>query len=153
MEIEESVKLAEAEIADVFAKKEETDLSIDSETGFFGDVVAKCPICGKDIKRFRTFYGCTGYKDGCKFLVSIQICGRAISVANLQRLIETGHTAVIQGFVSSKTQKTFDAALKLENGRAVFDFEKRAQNTHFQHQNLPIWDGDGAPLPEPPPIE
>ena len=153
MEIEESVKLAEAEIADVFAKKEETDLSIDSETGFFGDVVAKCPICGKDIKRFRTFYGCTGYKDGCKFLVSIQICGRAISVANLQRLIETGHTAVIQGFVSSKTQKTFDAALKLENGRAVFDFEKRVQSTRSLRQDLPIWDGEGAPLPEPPPIE
>jgi DNA topoisomerase-3 len=153
MEIEESVKLAEGEIAEVFSKKEETNLALDSETGFFGDVVAKCPLCGKDVKRFRTFYGCTGYKDGCKFLVSTSICGRAISIANLQLLIETGHTGVIQGFVSSKTQKTFDAALKLENGRAVFDFEKRAPQTQPLHQDLPIWDGEGAPLPEPPPIE
>ena len=52
-----------------------------------------------------------------------------------------------------KTQKTFDAALKLENGRAVFDFEKRAPVAHGPRQDLPIWDGEGAPLPEPPPIE
>ncbi len=153
MEIEDSVKLAQAEIAEVFAKKEETNLAIDSETGFFGDVVATCPLCGREVKRFRTFYGCTGYKDGCKFLVGISICGRAISVANLKALIETGHTGIIQGFVSSKTKKTFDAALKLENGRAVFDFEKRPPMVSTNPNDLPIWDGDGAPLPEPPPIE
>ena len=153
MEIADSVKLAESEIAEVFAKKEETNLSIDSETGFFGDVVATCPLCGGDIKRFRNFYGCTGYKSGCKFLVNISICGRAISVANLKMLVETGHTALIQGFISAKTQKTFDASLKLENGRAVFDFEKRPSVTQAQHQDLPIWDGEGAPLPEPPPFE
>ena len=154
MEIEESVKLAESEIAEVFSKKEESNLAIDSETGFFGDVVAQCPLCGKDVKRFRTFYGCTGYKEnGCRFSVNTAICGRAISVANLNLLITEGHTGVIQGFISSKTGKNFDAALKLEGGRAVFDFEKRTSTISPQHQDLPIWDGDGAPLPEPPPIE
>jgi hypothetical protein len=48
-----------------------------------------------------------------------------ISVSNVKLLLETGSTAQISGFVSSKTKKTFDAALKLENGRAVFDFAKR----------------------------
>jgi DNA topoisomerase-3 len=108
-------------------------------------------LCGKEVKRFRSFYGCTGYKEGCKFLVNTSICGRAISVSNLKMLVETGHTAIIQGFVSAKTQKTFDAAFKLENGRAVFDFEKRAPVSQTLHQDLPIWDGEGAPLPEPPP--
>ncbi len=153
MEIEESVKLAESEIAEVFSKKEETNLSLDSETGFFGDVVATCPLCGREVKRFRNFYGCTGYKDGCKFLVNISICGRAISVSNLKMLIEAGSTAIIQGFVSAKTKKSFDAALKLENGRAVFDFDKRTPSSGALRQDLPIWDGDGAPLPEPPPEE
>ena len=153
MEIEESVKLAESEIAEVFSKKEETNLSLDSETGFFGDIVANCPLCGKEVKRFRNFYGCTGYKDGCKFMVYISMCGRAISISNLKLLIETGRTATIQGFVSTKTQKTFDAALKLKNGKAVFDFEKKAASTPTLRSDLPIWDGEGAPLPEPPPIE
>ncbi len=152
MTVEESVKLAEEEIAEVFAKKADADLSLDSETGFFGDVVAKCPLCGRDMKRFRSFYGCTGYreKDPCKFSVNISICGRVISVSNLKMLTETGKTAVIQGFVSSRTKKPFDAALKLENGRAVFDFERRAAAAP-QRAEIPIWDGEGAPLPEPPP--
>jgi len=152
MEVMDSVHLAEEEIAEVFAKKEEANLALDSETGFFGDVVAKCPLCGKDMKRFRTFYGCTGYKDGCKFSVGITICDRVISVANLRLLTETGKTAVIQGFVSAKTKKTFDAALKLENGRAVFDFERKSRPQQANtNESLPIWDGEGAPLPEPPP--
>ncbi len=152
MTVEESVKLAEAEIAEVFAKKADADLSLDSETGFFGDIVGKCPLCGRDLKRQRSFYGCTGYREGCKFSVNTSICGRAISVANLKMLVETGRTAVIQGFVSGRTKKTFDAALKLENGKAVFDFErKEAQRTSAPAPDIPIWDGEGAPLPEPPP--
>ena len=104
------------------------------------------------MKRFRSFYGCTGYKDGCKFSVNTAICGRAVSVANLKLLTETGKTAVIQGFVSPRTKKTFEAALKLENGRAVFDFEKRAPKASAPRTDLPIWDGEGAPpYDEPPP--
>ncbi len=146
--IRDSVKLAQAEIAQVFDKKADVNLSRDSETGFFGDVIGKCPLCGKDIKRFRSFYGCTGYKDGCRLSVNISICGRVISVANMKLLLETGKTSVIEGFVSSRTKKTFDAALRLENGRAVFDFEKKRTSLN---PDLPIWDGEGAPLPEPPP--
>ena len=154
MSVEESVKLAEAEIREVFDKKADTDLSLDSETGFFGDVVAACPLCGREMKRFRSFYGCTGYKDGCKFSVQTAICGRAISVANLKLLTETGKTAVIQGFTSSRTGKSFDASLKLENGRAVFDFENRGPrkpNGGALRSDLPIWDGEGAPPPDDPP--
>ena len=149
--VEESVKLAEREIAEVFEKKADADLSLDSETGFFGDIVTKCPLCGRDVKRFRTFYGCVGYKEGCKFSVNISICGRVISVANLKLLTESGRTAVIQGFVSSRTKKSFDSALKLENGRAVFDFEKRTVAPQTPRADLPIWEGEGAPPPDDPP--
>jgi DNA topoisomerase-3 len=154
MSVEDSVKLAEAEIAEVFDKKAESNLSLDSETGFFGDVVASCPLCKRDVKRFRTFYGCTGYKEGCKFSVNISICGRAISVANLKLLTENGRTAVIQGFVSARTKKTFDAALKLEEGRAVFDFERKESprlSQTGQDVPLPVWDGEGPPPPDDPP--
>ena len=134
MTVDESVQLAQKEIAEVFDKKSDTDLRLDSDIGFFGDVVGICPICGKEIKRFRTFYGCTGYKDGCKFSVNTRICQRTISMENVRMLIESGRTAVIQGFVSPRTGKTFDAALKIENGRAVFDFEKREPPTRLEGQ-------------------
>ena len=150
MTVEESVRLAEMEIQEVFEKKADAVFVRESDTGFFGDVVAKCPLCGRDMKRQRSFYGCSGYKEGCKFSVNTAICGRTISVAYLRELTETGRTSVISGFVSPKSGKSFDAALKLENGRAVFDFEKR-QARPAQPQNIPVWDGEGAPLPEPPP--
>ncbi len=151
--VRDSVSLAEAEISEVFDKKANADLTLDSDTGFFGDIVGKCPLCGKNLKRQRSFYGCTGYKEGCKFSVNLSICGRVISVSNLKMLLETGRTSVIRGFVSAKTKKSFDAALKLENGRAVFDFEPREPKPKETKPDpdLPIWDGEGAPLPEPPP--
>jgi DNA topoisomerase-3 len=149
MTVDESVQLAQKEIAEVFDKKSDTDLRLDSDIGFFGDVVGICPICGKEIKRFRTFYGCTGYKDGCKFSVNTRICQRTISMENVRMLIESGRTAVIQGFVSPRTGKTFDAALKIENGRAVFDFEKREQSA--KPVVLPESNEEEPPLPEPPP--
>ena len=149
MTVEESVRLAESEIQEVFDKKADAAFTRESDTGFFGDVVAKCPLCQREVKRWRKNYGCVGYKEGCNFSVNISICNRVISIATLKELIENGRTSVISGFVSPKSGKSFDAALKLENGRAVFDFERKAPTR--PDPALPIWDGEGAPLPEPPP--
>ena len=147
--VEDSVKLAQAEIAEVFDKAADVAAGADRDTGFFGDVVATCPLCGKEIKRFRNFYGCTGYKDGCKFLVGTSICQRVISIGDLRTLIAEGQTPVLQGFVSAKSGKQFDAALKLENGRANFLFEKRKPDPNIPM--APIVGGEEPPLPEPPP--
>ena len=64
MSVRDSVKLAEGEIAKVFATQADVTPSEDRNTGFFGDVVGVCPLCGKDVRRMRTFYGCSGYKEG-----------------------------------------------------------------------------------------
>ena len=120
MKVEESVALAKAEIAEVFKKKDEP-LETDSDTGFYMDSIGKCPLCGRDVKRFRYSYGCSGYKEGCPLKISTYICKRNISVANVKMLLTTGRTSKIKGFIS-KNGKPFDAALKLENGKAVFDF-------------------------------
>ncbi len=121
MTVRESVELAEKEIS-VYFEKRDTAIEQDTDTGFYGDIVGKCPICGRDLRRGKFSYGCTGYKEGCKFSVSCYICSRAISVSNLKLLLETGKTSKIQGFVSKKTGKPFDASLVLREGRAEFDF-------------------------------
>ena len=121
MEVEESVGIAVGEIAQYFSSTEAPP-EADTDVGFFGDVVGKCPLCGSDVKRYKTSYGCSGYKEGCKFSISLYILGRAISVQNAKLLLETGRTAKIQGFLSKKG-KLFDANLKLDGERVVFDFE------------------------------
>ncbi len=118
--IEDSTRLAEKEISEVF-KKRDVPLERDTDFGFMGDVAGVCPLCGKDVVRTKFGYGCSGYKDGCKFSVSGTICGRVISLANVRQLLSSGKTSKIEGFIS-KNGKSFSAALKMENGRAVFDF-------------------------------
>ena len=121
MTVGDSVKLAEEEISEVF-KKREAPLEKDTDIGFYGDVVGKCPICSRDVIRSRYGYACTGFKEnGCKFRIGGVICGRVISPSNVKLLLETGKTSKIEGF-TSKNGKLFDAVLKLDGDRAVFDF-------------------------------
>lgn len=119
--VDESVRLAEEEIAGYF-KKEELPPETDTDTGFFGEKVGACPLCGRDVVRYRYKYSCSGYKAGCDFGVGCYICERAISVSNVKMLLENGKTSKIQGFISRKSGKPFDGYLVLKDGRAVFEF-------------------------------
>lgn len=120
--IGDSIEIAKKEISEVFVKRTAPP-ETDTDDGFFGDVVGKCPLCGGDVIRTSFGYGCSGYKEnGCKFGVSNVICSRVISVSNMKKLLETGKTYKIDGFISKKSGKKFWAYLKLEKGRAVFDF-------------------------------
>ena len=119
--VAESVALAEREIDGIFNRPKDPP-ETDKDTGFFGDVVGKCPLCGKDVVRYKTGYSCSGYKEGCEFSVYGFICRRVISKVNMEMLLATKRTSRIKGFIS-KTGKPFDAYLKLEeNGKVVFDF-------------------------------
>ncbi len=122
--VKESVALAEREIAAVFMQIPEPP-ETDKDTGFFGDVVGKCPLCGEDVIRGRKGYGCSGYKKtGCAFSVYGFICHRVLSKSNMKMLLETGRSSKIKGFIS-KSGKPFDAYLKLEDGKVVFDFGEK----------------------------
>jgi DNA topoisomerase-3 len=65
-----------------------------------------------------------GYSDGCDFKIGVNICRRDIPANEVSRLLATGATAKIAGFVS-KNGKSFDAKLVLKDGEAVFDFQKK----------------------------
>ena len=131
--IDEAVDIAKTEIAGCFETKN-ASVEDDTDIGFFGDVVGRCPVCSADVVRNRYGYGCSAYKEGCKFFVNAYICGRAISVSNIKLLLERGETSKIRGFISKKGNN-FDAVLKLSEGKAVFDFgdvprqQSQAQNS------------------------
>lgn len=118
--VEDSVTLAKQEIQEVFKKNDES-LEKDTDIGFFGDIVGKCPMCGNEVVRNRYAYGCRDYQN-CKFKVNTIICGRAISKRNVEKLLMEGVTAKIEGFVS-KSGKNFNGKLKLdEEKNVIFDF-------------------------------
>lgn len=113
--IEESVEFAKGEIMNVLGngKNDETDI------GELGQTVGKCPLCGQDVVRTKFGYGCSGYKEGCKFSINLTICTAPISVANAKKLLKGERTPVIKGFVSKAGNK-FDATLEMKDGKIEF---------------------------------
>ena len=121
MSVEDTVAMAAKEIK-VFFEQPALPPEEDTDIGLFGEYVGVCPLCGKPVMRGKFSYGCRGYKDGCDFKVGLFINSRAISISNIKLLLTTGRTAKIRGFVSKKSGKTYDAYLRLQEGKAVFDF-------------------------------
>lgn len=121
MSIDDSVKLAEAEISEVFTKKS-VSIEQDTDIGFYGDIIGKCPLCGSEVMKNRYAYGCKNYKE-CKFKINTSICGRSISKANAELLLKNGITSKIEGF-TSKNGKNFAAKLKLDKDKVIFDFSE-----------------------------
>ncbi len=120
MTVDESVKLAEGEIAEIFKNKNNSE-PLPVDTGKFGEIIGKCPLCGKNVIRGRYSYGCYGFKEGCEFKMGVKICRKDIPADEARRLLATGKTAKLRGFVS-KTGKRFDARLTLKDGAVGFDF-------------------------------
>lgn len=91
-----------------------------------GSASLTCPMCGKPVRKVSWGWGCSGYKEGCKFGVSAVIAGKKMTDAQVKALIEKGRTGEIKGF-KSKAGKSFSAMLVLdkETGRANFEFAKK----------------------------
>lgn len=116
MTIDESVKMAENEIRQVF----ETDKNAGS--GFYGDVIGKCPKCGKNVARGRYSYACEDFPDKCDFKINLRILGCPVPKEQAAKLLTSGKTDKMN-FTSLKTGKVFSSSLKLdENKKTVFDF-------------------------------
>ena len=125
--VEDSVGLAQKEIAEVFASvKRESTPETDVYDGFFRDEVGACPLCGGTVVKGRYGYGCMNYKEkNCKFTIWNTMCGRVIPLSAARSLLATGTTAKLTGFVSPRTGRSFDARLKWspEEQRVIFDFD------------------------------
>ena len=80
-----------------------------------------CPACGKPIRASAKAYGCSDWKNGCKFTIWKRIAGKSITVKAAQLLLTKGQTGVLKGF-KSKAGKPFQARLKLVDGQVKLDF-------------------------------
>lgn len=93
-----------------------------------GDKICNCPKCGGDIMENNKAYGCANWKEAdgaCKVTIWKNISGRDITPDEAKKLLVDGETEVLEGFVSKRTGKNFNAKLVLEEGRAKFVFPER----------------------------
>ena len=79
-----------------------------------------CRVCQLGtMLRGKTAYGCSRFREDCQFRVPLEWGGKLLTETQLRLLLRRGETGVIRGFVSAKTGKKYDAALKIEAGRVV----------------------------------
>ncbi len=90
--------------------------------------IGLCPSCKKGhIVDKGKFYGCTGYKEGCKQTFSKKLLEKNISEAQMKKLLNKGKTDVIKGF---KGKSPFNSYLTLE-----VDQEKNVNKYKFNIAN------------------
>ncbi|WP_347490254.1 DNA topoisomerase III [Desulfoscipio sp. XC116] len=96
------------------------------------EALGSCPLCGRAVIEGKKGYGCSGYKEGCKFIVWKEIAGKRITQNQAKTLLKKGKTGVLKGF-TSKAGRKFDAALQINNGKVEFLF---TDNDNFKKVSL-----------------
>ena len=89
--------------------------------------LGKCPKCGGKIFETENSYICErsqADRKPCKFKLSKTILGREIPIEQAKRLLTTGKTDLLDGFIS-KRGRPFSAYLKLEDGKVGFEFPEK----------------------------
>lgn len=71
--------------------------------------LGSCPLCHSDVLERENFYGCTGFKEGCKFTLPKVFLGKELTAVQVKKLLKNGKTDKIKGFQGKKG--SFDSAL------------------------------------------
>ena len=90
-----------------------------------------CPKCSSKVFEHGMNYVCeksVGPEKSCDFRTGKVILQQEISPEQVQKLLTVGKTDLLEGFVSSRTNRKFKAYLaKQESGKIGFEFEVRAE--------------------------
>ena len=102
--------------------------------------LGKCPKCDGKIFETENSYICEhsqADRKPCKFKLSKTILGKDIPKEQAQKLLATGKTDLLDGFIS-KRGRPFSAYLKLEDGKVGFEFpEKTTPPKESKQENVP----------------
>ena len=114
-----------------------------------------CPVCGKPMHKFSWGWGCTGYKEGCKFSISQEYLGKKLTDRQAKTLCEKGEVGPMVGFTSKKTGNKFEASLKIEYekdqdgnkvGKIRFKFPERKDESEGKPEVYAVCPDCGASI-------
>ncbi len=120
------------------------------EVDFSGqESLGTCPKCGAPVFEHGMAYVCekaVGAAKSCDFRSGKIILQQEVSRAEMTRLLETGKTSLMKGFVSNRTRKKFSAYLtRGGDGKVGFEFEVRQPKA----KAAPKEEATAKPAPEP----
>ncbi|GAB4165777.1 MAG: DNA topoisomerase III [Rhodocyclaceae bacterium] len=90
-----------------------------------------CPKCGAPVFEHGRFYVCeraAGPAPACDFKTGTVILQQPVEPQQIRRLLASGRTELLRGFVSARTHRRFSAYLvRAADGKVGFEFEPRAK--------------------------
>jgi DNA topoisomerase-3 len=102
----------------------------DEEVDFSGqEPLGSCPKCGARVFEHGVAYVCekaVGAGRTCDFRSGRMILQQPIERAQMQKLLETGRTDLLTGFVSKKGRRFKSFLVKQPDGKIGFEFQPRA---------------------------
>jgi DNA topoisomerase-3 len=112
-----------------FGQDQKNEDGTTTEVDFTGqEPLGKCPACGSRVFETPMAYVCeksVGAAKTCTFRTGKIILQRPIDRAQVQKLLETGKTDLLDKFISKKG-RPFKAYLVAKEGKVGFEFEPRA---------------------------
>src|SRR5690349_1856904 len=94
--------------------------------------LGKCPKCGSRVFEHGMAYTCekaVGAGKTCDFRSGRMILQQPIERAQMEKLLATGRTDLLTGFVSKKNRKFKAFLVKQPSGKIGFEFQPRAETT------------------------
>ncbi len=94
------------------------------------ETLGACPKCGAGVYSHGSSYVCeksVGPTPSCDFRTGMMVLQQTISTEQVRKLLASGKTDLLDGFVSNRTRRKFKAYLvKTPEGKIGFEFEARA---------------------------
>jgi len=114
--------------------------------------LGKCPQCGGNVFDAGMNYVCekqAAPEKTCSFRSGKIILQQPIEPAQITKLLATGKTDLLKGFVSKKTNRKFEAFLIVKDGKTAFEFaprEKKGKGAGKSAEPPPKIDFTGKPV-------
>jgi DNA topoisomerase III len=110
-----------------FGDKTDDQAGMDPNSPEAKEPLGKCPACGANVFEGGSMYACEksrGETPTCTFRSGKMILHQAIDRAQMKKLLETGKTDLLTGFISRKN-RPFKAFMAIKDGKTVFEFLPR----------------------------
>jgi DNA topoisomerase-3 len=103
--------------------------------------LGKCPKCGASVFEHGVAYVCekaVGPERKCDFRSGRLILQQPIERSQMEKLLETGRTDLLTGFVSKKNRKFKAFLVKQPDGKIGFEFQPRKEKVEKPSEEKPI---------------
>lgn len=116
--IDSIIEVVSKELESIVDNNKGRDLSNFKDNKKDSEIIGMCPSCGGQIIENRKAFGCSNWKDGCKFAIWKEIAGKKLNKKDVKALIANKETNTISGF-KSKKGTTFSAKLILNKDNKI----------------------------------